>query len=157
MIVVDSFLPLNIPARPGLPMKSVDSVTIHWIGPYPAQDVMAPINWWISAKIQASAHYVIKEDKVVNCVPVDEVAWHCGSSGNYTSIGIEVVPKNILGEFSDETKASLKKLINTKFKGLPLKRHYDWTGKNCPLYYTPLAADGLGNMRWEELKEYING
>jgi N-acetylmuramoyl-L-alanine amidase CwlA len=88
----------------------------------------------------------------MQCIPLYEVAWHCGCKGNYTSYGIEVIPADVTGRFSDLTIETLIYCISTLPK-LELLRHYDWTKKDCPLYYTPLS-DG-GQTRWEQLTSAI--
>jgi len=169
MIVKQEFIQRGNLARPGILLSNPTSITIHWIGPYPNQVPADVIKWWTRADLQpaqaASAHYIIKDELCVQCIPEGEVAWHCGCKGNYTSIGIEVIPVNKIGEFSADTIATLQQLL----KHLPqveLKRHYDWTGKDCPRYYTnvtDLFTDRQpnppgGDERWTELvKELRNG
>lgn len=110
-------------------------ITIHWIGPYPGQTPSMVRDWWISSDGEASAHFIVKDSRVLQCWDTDTVAWHAGCSiGNKSSIGIEVCPCNEEGEFSDETIATLKELLDTLPK-LPIVRHFDWTGKECPKYY----------------------
>lgn len=119
-------------------------ITIHWIGPYPHQSVHDVRNWWIVSKGEASAHYVVKDDVVLQCWENDKVAWHAGcKSGNYSSIGIEVCPDDHAGKFSDKTIQTLKELLET-LPRLPIVRHYDWTKKDCPRYY-------CDNEKWEQL------
>jgi N-acetylmuramoyl-L-alanine amidase CwlA len=155
MKLEECLLPLNIPARPGIKLPGYDSITIHWIGPYPMQSVQIPRQWWIDSKQEASAHYIVKDENVLLCIPTDEVAWHCGcKAGNYSSIGIEVVPFTSKGEFSAATIDTLKELIAT-LKKVKLVRHYDWTGKDCPKWYTPLSDIPGGDERWEQLKEIL--
>lgn len=125
------------------------SITIHWIGPYPGQTPEQVRQYWIDSEGEASAHFIVKGTEVLQCWPTYKVAWHTGCrSGNYTSIGIEVVPKNEEGEFSDETIVTLRKLIyklrSDLNKSLPLVRHFDWTGKECPIYY-------CDSNKWEAL------
>lgn len=111
------------------------SITIHWIGPYPGQVPEDVLHWWISSEGDASAHFIIKDKRCVQCWETNQIAWHAGCrQGNYTSIGIEVIPKNTEGEFSEESIATLKKLLAT-LPRLTLVRHYDWTRKACPKYY----------------------
>lgn len=84
----------------------------------------------------------------MQCWPIDKIAWHAGCrAGNITSIGIEVIPKNIEGEFSEKSIKTLKELLKTLPK-IPLVRHYDWTGKKCPAYY-------CDNDKWQELIEKL--
>lgn len=157
MIIKQDYLPKPHPARPGLALSYPTSITIHWIGPYPKQSVYDPRYWWLKGPdgkgLQASSHYIVKDDNVLECIPTGEVAWHCGSTGNFTSIGIEVIPMNIEGEFSTETIDTLRALLS-KLPKLELKRHYDWTGKDCPRWYTPAFAEG--EARWEELKKELS-
>ena len=166
MIIKQDFIPKNHPARPGLLLSKPTAITIHWIGPYPKQTPAAVRNWWFKGEdgkgVQASAHYVVKDDEVLQVIPEGEVAWHCGSKGNYTSIGIEVIPMNLTGEFSGRTIETLAELL-TKLPPLELLRHYDWTQKDCPRFYTPVTAilDGGGRVanpeggeaRWKQLIE----
>lgn len=119
-------------------------ITIHYVGPFPGQTVSQVREWWEVSDGEASAHYVIKDDIVLQCWPLTKVAWHAGcKAGNNTSIGIEVIPKNSAGEFSDRSIATLKELLDS-LPRLPIVRHYDWTGKACPAYYT-------NNDKWQEL------
>ena len=123
-------------------------ITIHWIGPYPGQTPEQVRDYWIDSKGEASAHYIIKDDDVLQCWPTSKIAWHAGcKAGNLTSIGIEVIPCNIQGRFSEKSIATLKELLATLPK-LPIVRHYDWTGKDCPRYY-------ISNDEWKELLEKI--
>lgn len=123
-------------------------ITIHWIGPYPGQTPEQVRNYWITSKGEASAHFIIKDDECLQCWPLDVVAWHAGCrAGNYSSIGIEVIPKDTDGEFSEKSINTLKQLLDTLPK-LPIVRHYDWTGKDCPKYY-------CNNERWERLLKIL--
>ena len=142
-------------ARSGLKITKVESVTVHWIGPYPGQSPEDVITWWRKNDWKAYAHAVIKDKACVQAVPWDEVAWHCGNrTGNMTSIGIEVVPMNKTGTFSAESIMTLKAVLNENgWAGLPLKRHFDWSGKDCPKYYTSLGAGG--NSAWKALIEEL--
>jgi N-acetylmuramoyl-L-alanine amidase CwlA len=138
-------------------LSKVESVTVHWIGPYPQQSVYTPFYWWRDGTdglgIAASAHYIIKDDTVLQAIPATEIAYHCGNTvGNATSIGIEVIPMDITGQFSQASIDSLRQVIST-WAGLPIKRHYDWTGKNCPLYYTPFTEQG--EKHWSDLLQEV--
>ncbi len=146
-------LPKDQKCRPGILRKATNSITIHWIGPYPKQVVETPRHWWITSGLEASAHFIVKDENILKCLPEEEVAWHAGCrEGNETSIGIEVIPMNTEGEFSDKTVESLKNLL-TGLPIVPLKRHYDWTKKDCPRWYTPLVFDG--EEHWQKLLNAI--
>ena len=180
MKLTQQFLSLGKKARGmnGEPVyftKPIDRIIIHWIGPYPGQGVTTPQNWWENggdgAGVQASAHFIAKDENVLQCLPLNEVGKHSGDSRNYSSIGIEVIPMNTEGEFSEATKNTLKELVayirgQTK-TDLKLERHFDCTqGKDCPRFYTPVtsllhgggrvANPPGGDERWEELKQFLN-
>jgi len=125
-----------------------DVITIHYTGPLPNQTPAQVRKYWIDSKGEPSAHYIIKDDECLQCWENDKVAWHTGTKqGNHSSIGIEVIPKNKEGEFSDKSIETLKELIATLPK-LPIVRHYDWSGKKCPAYY-------VDNTRWQALLDKI--
>ena len=119
------------------------TITIHWIGPYPGQTPGMVRDWWIRSEGEASAHFIVKDDTVLQCWDTDTVAWHAGPIANKSSIGIEACPCNAEGEFSEQTINTLKELLDT-LPRLPLVRHFDWTGKACPKYY-------CDNDKWHDL------
>jgi N-acetylmuramoyl-L-alanine amidase CwlA len=152
VIIEQDYIPRGKLARSGNSLTGPTSITIHWVGPYPSHTPEIVRNWWLKGPdgngIQASAHYIIKNDRLMQCIPIYEVAWHCGCKGNYTSIGIEVIPINKEGKFSDRSIETLIYCISLLPK-VQLLRHYDWTKKDCPLYYTPFSKDG--DDHWREL------
>lgn len=52
----------------------------NWFGNADAPAYPAP---------QASPHYCVDDDEIIQCVNEDDVAWHCGTPNSY-SIGIEM-------------------------------------------------------------------
>ena len=142
-----NFLPEGIPCDSKENFKELpSSVTIHWIGAFPEQTPEDVRDWWLNGGGEASAHIVIKDGQALQCWPLTKVCWHCGNlAGNRSSIGIEVVPENIEGRFSEKSVLALKELLDDLFPSLPLKRHYDWNGKDCPSYY-------IDEEQWLSLK-----
>jgi N-acetylmuramoyl-L-alanine amidase CwlA len=162
-----NYLSLGKKARTGRKFKQPPShIIIHWIGPYftnPRSRVDSTRNWWENGAdgtgVAASAHFVIFEDYILQCLPLDEIGWHSGDSRNFNSIGIEVVPITAAGEFNQKTIDSLKLLCDYVKKeiggDLTIERHYDGTQKkDCPRYYTPVVPDG--QKRWEELLRAVS-
>lgn len=82
----------------------------------------------------ASWHYCVDESGVVQAIPDNEEAWHCGDEdGNRTSLSIEIC------ESSDRVKTLLnaaklaaEKLVEYGLTVENLRRHADWVNKDCP-------------------------
>ena len=180
MKIIEKFLSVGKKARGlnGSPVffsKPINLTLLHWIGPWPNHTPTGVRNWWENGSngegVQASAHFIIKDENILQTLPLNEVGWHSGDARNQNSIGIEVIPMNLTGEFSRQTIESLKELIQhirkETGKDLTLERHYDGTQKkDCPRYYTPVTSmvgvegrasnpDG-GDQRWEALKQFLN-
>jgi N-acetylmuramoyl-L-alanine amidase CwlA len=87
---------------------------------------------------QASFHIVVDAEQAIECIPLEEVAWHAGDGrtaggGNMSSIGLEIC------ESGDREKTLLHAVEVAAFTcnrygwGVEkLRQHYDWSGKNCP-------------------------
>ena len=147
----ERLLPEGIPADSGERFQDgyPDSVTIHWVGPYPWQTPEIVRNWWEKGGGEGSAHLIVKDCEVMQVWPLSKVAWHCGNiRGNRSSIGIAVIPFDLDGQFSKLSIATLKAVLDGLFPGLPLRRHYDWSGKDCPKYY-------IADDRWSGLKRLL--
>lgn len=87
---------------------------------------------------QASFHIVIDEREAIECIPLSENAWHSGdgsgaSSGNRTSIGIEICESGNYAKTLDNATGLVASMLKERGWGVDrLRRHYDWSGKICP-------------------------
>lgn len=89
---------------------------------------------------QVSFHDVVDDKEVIHCIPHNRNAWHAGDgsgNGNRKSIGIEICYSKSGGSrFTAAEKnaaAYIAKLLKQKGWGISrVKRHKDWSGKNCP-------------------------
>lgn len=116
-------------------------------------------NWLtnISNKSTASYHIVIDEKEAIECIPLDEVAWHAGdgsgvSSGNKTSIGVEICESGNYANTLDNAVNHTAKMLKERGWGIDrLRRHHDWSGKNCP---RKMNADGEWSG-WIEFKKRV--
>ena len=89
---------------------------------------------------QASAHYVVDKNNIIQCLEDTWRGWHCGDRynpnyGNWNTIGIEICV-NSDGDFNESLKNALDltKYLMGKHN-IPAEnviRHYDVTGKICP-------------------------
>ena len=137
--------------RPGGNFKKT-SVTIHSTG-NPTSTPEGERKWLDNAtnKRSASWHYVVGEGIVIQAIPDNETAWHCGNStGNNHSIGIEIVESGNRAKVLMTAAEFTAELLKKYGWGIDkLKRHYDWTGKNCPriLIDKTYIKDNL-NWQW---------
>lgn len=82
-----------------------------------------------------SWHYTVDDTQIIQHLPLDEMGWHAGASGNRQSVGIEVCV-NSDGNFkkAKENAAWLDRYLMAELN-IPITRvvsHQFWTGKNCP-------------------------
>ncbi len=136
-------LPINEYSRPGEPTDEIVGIVIHYVG-NPSTSAKANRNYFASlaksGETYASSNFVVGLDgEVIQCVPLGEVAY-CSNFRNHDTISIECCHPDEEGKFNDETYASLIKLCRFLVEEYGIKReniirHYDVTGKMCPIYY----------------------
>lgn len=86
----------------------------------------------------ASFHIVIDDKEAIEVIPLNEVAWHAGdgskaTSGNRTSIGIEICESGNYEQTLSNAAELVAGMLKERGWGTErLRRHYDWSGKNCP-------------------------
>ena len=154
--VEQDYIPVNDWSRPGTPLEDINAVVIHYVG-NPGTTARANRNYFASLAdgadgTYASSHFVVGlEGEVVQCVPLTEVAY-ASNTRNGDTVSIEVCHPDETGEFSPVTYGRCVELaawLCREFKLDPetdVIRHYDVTGKECPLYYVEHPE------AWERLK-----
>ena len=91
-------------------------------------------------KTHASTHFVIGIDgSIMQIIPLNEIAY-ASNQRNKDTISIECCHLDQSGKFTDATYQSLVKLVSGLCQTYHLSRddvirHYDVTGKLCPLCY----------------------
>jgi hypothetical protein len=153
----EDFLTLNEYSRPGESLTEINSIFVHYTA-NPGTTAQQNRSYFESLKDShersASAHFIIGSDgEIIQCVPLDEIAYAV-KTRNYDSVSIECCYTADDGSFTQETYASLIKLLSwlTDTYNLDtddILRHYDCGGKKCPIYYVnnPDA--------WEKLKKDV--
>ncbi len=140
---IEMYLDYNKYSRPMLPMQEIKGIVIHYVA-NPGSSAVNNRNYFNNlTSTYASSHYIVGlEGEVIACIPEDEIAYHAGNSTyNATYIGIEVCHPDTTGQYSDITYAAVIALaadICNRYELNPqtdIIRHYDVTGKLCPLYY----------------------
>lgn len=143
--------------RPALLMAAT-SITIHNTG-NPTSTARNERAWLTnpSNTRTASYHLVVDEHEVIECLPLNENAWHAGdgngaASGNRTSISIEICESgDYFKSLSNAVELAAKLLKQYGWGVDRLRRHYDWSGKICPrLMYSNGTWAG-----WTEFKSRV--
>lgn len=99
------------------------------------------VNYMLSNSNQISYHFAVDDKEAVQAIPLTRNAWHAGDGGsgkgNRKSIGIEICFSKSGGVRFDkaEQNAAYLTAVLLKERGWSIsrvKRHKDWSGKNCP-------------------------
>lgn len=137
---VDSqIIAVNGSARRGETMKEVTDIAIHYVG-NPGTSAQANRDYFAQPDTQVSAHFLIGlEGEVIQCIPLNEKS-SATNDRNRDTISIEVCHPDATGQFTQASYDSLVKLTawlcDTAGIGRDrVIRHYDVTGKLCPLYF----------------------
>ena len=136
-------LEVNEYSRPGTPLEEVNGIVIHYVG-NPGTSAEQNRSYFAglaqTGETYASSHFLVGlEGEIIQCVPLDEIAY-CSSQRNVDTISIECCHPDEAGQFDPATYQSLLKLTCWLMDAYDLTtdqviRHYDVTGKECPLYY----------------------
>ncbi len=141
--VTEMYLTPNEYSRPQTPLTEVNNIVIHYVG-NPNTEAVSNRNYFESLKdnheTKASSHFVVGlEGEIIQCIPLNEISY-ASNNRNKDTISIEVCHPEADGKFSPVTYQAVialtAKLCN--MYGLTEEdviRHYDVTGKECPLYY----------------------
>ena len=121
------------------------------------------VSYMISNSNQTSFHLAVDESNCIQGIPFNRNSWADGDgangTGNRKSINVEICrPTNSNRSLYDKSEENavyvLARLLYAYGLGIDkLKRHYDWSGKNCP-------AVILNEKRWESFKgrvQYVLG
>lgn len=163
--VTRAFLTKNPWSRPGVELKKINGVVIHYVG-NPGTTAEANRNYFetLSAGtdgVYASAHFVVGlEGEVLQCIPLTEIAY-ASNSRNEDTVSVEVCHPDETGRFASasyDRTVELTAWLCREFRLDPARdviRHYDVTGKECPRYYVehPEAWDGFLEDVARELTE----
>ncbi len=165
MKITEMLLTPNKYSRPQIALKNVKKIVLHYIG-NPNTTAIANRNYFENQKNggrYVSSNYIVGLDgEILLCVPENEVAY-CSNSANTYSISIECCHPDASGKFTDETTNSAAELCAYLLKKYKLTtddliRHYDVTGKQCPLWYVPTKyqSEAVANARWAGFKAMVS-
>lgn len=131
-------------SRPQIPLKRVTKIAVHYVG-NPNTSAAANRSYFENQKYggtYVSSHFIVGlQGEIIQCIPLEEISY-CTNQANSYSVSIECCHPDSTGKFTEATEQSLAELcayLLEKF-GLSAEdiiRHYDVTGKQCPLYWSP--------------------
>lgn len=136
-------LSINDYSRPGIALEEVNAIVIHYTA-NPGSTAAQNRNYFEGLKdsheTMASSHFIVGLDgEIVQCIPTTEISYASNERNNDT-ISIECCHMDKTGAFTQPTYDSLVQLTAYLLGKFDLTtdnviRHYDVTGKKCPLYY----------------------
>lgn len=160
MTITDRIIPKNNYNRPG--KKSTPKrICVHYTGSVGSSAAALTKYYENVAKgvfreqpaAWTSTQYIVGiEGEIIRIIPDNEIAY-AAASENKDTIHIEVCYKAKSGEFTEKSVAALSELVQSLMKKYGIGadkvlRHYDLTGKHCPIYY-------VDEGRWKALHSRI--
>ena len=170
--IIKIWLTPNPYSRPKKSME-VRGIALHWVE-NPGQKAWAVRNYFENRKYgergYGSTHFIIDDQDVIQCIPLDEIGYHVGAShytpfalkhfGPYPNkylIGIEMCHPDWTGEYTPATMHKTELLCRDlciKFAINPIEKivtHHAITGKEtfagaCPKWFTE-HPDELDDFR----------
>ena len=140
-------------SRRGVMLEGVRNIVIHYVG-NPGTTAQQNRDYYANPSSDVSSHFVIGlKGEIIQCIPLHEKS-SASNHRNKDTISIEVCHPDESGKFTDETYDSLVKLTVWLCEICDLDsgdviRHYDITGKQCPLYFV------TNEDKWEQFKQEI--
>ena len=126
-------------SRRGVMLEGVRNIVIHYVG-NPGTTAQQNRDYYASRSSEVSSHFVIGlKGEIIQCIPLHEKS-SASNHRNKDTISIEVCHPDESGKFTDASYQSLVKLTAWLLDVCDLDsndviRHYDITGKQCPLYF----------------------
>lgn len=137
--VTPAYISYHTSARTGEKLTAVRGIVIHYVG-NPGSTAKGNRDYFDSPTTEVSSHFIVGlEGEILQCLPLAEKS-AASNHRNSDTISIETCHPDETGKFTDVTYASLVRLTAYLCDRFSLDtddviRHYDVTGKLCPLYY----------------------
>jgi N-acetylmuramoyl-L-alanine amidase CwlA len=156
-MIKEEYLTPNPYSRPQTRLHRINGVVVHYTA-NPGSSAENNRSYFeglaTTRETSASSHYIIGlEGEIIQCIPLTEISY-ASNSRNDDTISIECCHPDKTGKFNDATYDSLVSLTAALCREFDLKkkdiiRHYDVTGKLCPLYYVEHEA------AWDKFKDDV--
>ena len=132
-------IPVNGAGRRGEELECVRNIVVHYVG-NPGTSADQNHSYFAQPQTEVSSHFLVGLDgEILQCVPLNEKC-SATSERNRDTIAIEVCHPDETGKFTEASYRALVRLTAWLCRECNLTadeviRHYDATGKECPLYY----------------------
>jgi N-acetylmuramoyl-L-alanine amidase CwlA len=163
-------------SRPQLDLLEVRAIVLHWVA-NPKTDAKFNRDWFDHRQYgqdgYGSAHYVVDDHRIVQCIPYNEVAYHAGAyeytpyarrvlegRPNYYTIAVELCHPDWGGRFNHGTLVNARLLVGALCMEFGLgseavTTHNAITGKECPRWFVE-HPEALGEFR-DDVAALIRG
>lgn len=137
--VTPAYISFHTSARTGEKLLAVRGIVIHYVG-NPGSTAQGNRDYFNAPTTEVSSHFIVGLDgEILQCLPLDEKS-AASNERNMDTISIEVCHPDETGCFNADTYDALVHLTAYLCDRFSLDaddviRHYDVTGKLCPLYY----------------------
>lgn len=133
---------------------TAEYITIH--NTYNDASANNEVQYMITNSNATSFHFAVDDFEVVQGIPTNRNAWHCGDGngdGNRKSIGVEICYSLSGGDRYRKAEALaikfIAQLLRERGWGIDrIRKHQDWSGKYCPHRI-------LDEGRWNAVKSAI--
>lgn len=179
MEIQEKYLTINRWSRPSKRLNKVKGIVVHWVAA-PMQKAINTWSWFEKRKSgtrgYGSAHFIVgQEGEVLQCMPLDEMAYHVGSKTytkdalnnlssypNNCTIGIEMAHVDWDGRFGEKTYKTTVNLVAELLNKYNLTiddiyTHHGVVGwKDCPRWFVS-NPDEFKRFKQDVHKELIKG
>ena len=137
--ITKDFIKIDGASRRGTALDDLNAIVIHYVG-NPGTSAQNNRNYFNNPDSTVSAHFIVGLDgEIIQCLPLHERS-SASNHRNSDTISIEVCHPDESGVFTAETYQSLVRLTAWLCSACGLDetqiiRHYDVTGKACPLWF----------------------
>lgn len=161
MEIINMYLTHN---RPYTKRSKTTAIAVHYVG-NAGSTAKGNRNYFQNTTVSVSSNYIIGlNGEVICCIPDDEVSW-CTNQANSYTVSIECCHPKSDGVFNEATYNSLVELcamLCKKYNLNPLNggliRHFDVTGKVCPMNFVPKKNGGTDDnnaSNWTKFKNDV--
>lgn len=140
-------------SRRGVYLEGIQNIVVHYVG-NPGTTAQQNRDYYENPTSEVSSHFVIGlRGEIIQCIPLHEKS-SASNHRNKDTISIEVCHPDESGKFTDAAYQSLVKLTAwlcdvCDLDSNDIIRHYDITGKQCPLYF--VTHEDV----WEQFKKDV--